>query len=77
MSVNIMTGIPQSALRTYSIKFDANGGNFGTDSSGNAITSNTLSYNAKNAVTSGTYAVPERTDGYTYIGWSTNNSPYV
>jgi maltodextrin utilization protein YvdJ len=26
MSVSIMTGVPQSALRTYSIKFDANGG---------------------------------------------------
>ena len=72
MSVNIMTGVPQSSIRTYSIKFDANGGSFGADSSGNAITSNTLSYNAKNAVTSGTYAVPERTDGYTCIGWSTS-----
>ena len=72
MSVNIMTGVPQSSIRTYSIKFDANGGSFGADSSGNAITSNTLSYNAKNAVTSGTYAVPERTDGYTCIGWNTS-----
>lgn len=74
MSVSIMTGVPQSSIRTYSIKFDANGGNFGTDSSGNTITTNVLSYNAKNAVTSGTYAVPERSDGYTCIGWSTSSS---
>lgn len=40
MSISIMTGVPQSSIRTYLIKFDANGGSFGTDSSGNAITTN-------------------------------------
>ena len=72
LSMTIQTGVPQSALRTYTIAYDANGGSFGTDSNGNAITTNTVTYNAKNQPTSGTYATPERTDGYTFVGWSTS-----
>lgn len=74
LAISIMTGVPQSALRIYQIVFDANGGSYGTDSNGNSITTNTLTYNSKNAVTAGTYAVPERTDGYTCIGWSTSST---
>ena len=74
LSMTIQTGVPQTAVRTYAIAYDANGGNFGTDSNGNTITTNTITYNAKNAPTNGTYATPERTDGYTFLGWSTNKN---
>ena len=70
LSMTIQTGVPQSTLRTYTIAYDANDGSFGTGSDGNAITTNTITYNAKNQPTSGTYAAPEREDGYTFVGWS-------
>ena len=70
MSVSISTKIPQAALRTYAIKMDANGGNFGNDSSGNAITENTMTFNAKDSLIAGTYAQPQR-NGYVLYGWST------
>lgn len=70
LSVSISTKIPQAALRTYAIKMDANGGNFGTDSSGNAITDNTMTFNGKNLTIDGSYAMPQR-QGYIFYGWST------
>ena len=35
---------------------------------------NTITYNAKNQPTNGIYAVPERTDRYSFLGWSTNKA---
>ena len=67
--MTIQTGMPQTTLRTYTITYDANGGTFGTDTNGNAITTNTITYNAKNQPTTGTYTTPERT-GYLFLGWS-------
>ena len=65
LSIIIQTGVPQTALRTYTITYDANGGTYGTDKNGNTITTNTITYNAKNQPTSGTYATPEtEKDGY-------------
>ena len=74
LSMTIQTGIPQTALRTYTITYDANGGSYGTDTTGNTITTNTITYNAKNQPTNGTYATPERTDGYVCVGWSTSKT---
>ena len=74
LSMTIQTSTPQTALRTYAITYDANGGSYGTDTNGSTITTNTITYNAKNAPTNGTYAAPERTDGYTFLGWSTNKN---
>ena len=74
LSLTIQTGVPQAALRTYTITYNANGGTFGTDTNGNAIATNTITYNAKNQPTTGTYTTPERTDGYSLIGWSTNKT---
>ena len=74
LSITIQTGVPQSTLRTYTITYDANGGTYGTDTNGNAITTNTITYNAKNQPTTGTYTTPERTDGYSLIGWSTSKT---
>lgn len=70
LSISISTKVPQESTKTYSIQMDANGGDFGTDSAGNAITTNTLTFNAKGNMTSGEYATPSR-DGYTFFGWST------
>ena len=74
LNLTIQTGVPQTTLRTYTITYDANGGSFGTDTNGNAITTNTVTYNAKNQPTIGTYTTPERTDGYVCVGWSTNKN---
>ena len=74
LSMTIQTGVPQTTLRTYAITYDANGGTYGTDTNGNTITTNTITYNAKNQPTNGTYATPERTDGYILIGWSTSKT---
>jgi hypothetical protein len=71
LNMTIQTGVPQTTLRTYTITYDANGGTYGTDTNGNTITTNTITYNAKNQPTNGIPATPERTDGYTLIGWST------
>ena len=38
LSMTIQTGVPQTTLRTCTITYDANGGSFGTDTNGNAIT---------------------------------------
>ena len=38
------------------------------------MVTNTITYNAKNQPTSGTYATPERTDGYSFVGWSTSKT---
>ena len=70
LSMTIQTGVPQNAIRTYTITYNANGGTYGTDTSGNTITTNTITYNAKNQPTNGTPATPERTDGYSLIGWN-------
>ena len=74
LSMTIQTGVPQASIRTYTITYDANGGTYGTDEDGNATVTNTITYNAKNQPTSGTYATPERTDGYSFIGWSTSKT---
>ena len=75
LSIIIQTGVPQTALRTYTITYDANGGTYGTDKNGNTITTNTITYNAKNQPTSGTYATPEtEKDGYALAGWSTSKT---
>ena len=74
LNMTIQTGVPQAALRIYTITYDANGGSYGTDTNGNAITTNTVTYNAKNQPTNGTYAAPERTDGYVCVGWSTSKT---
>jgi len=74
LSLTIQTGVPQTTLRTYAITYDANGGTYGTDNDGNAITTNTITYNAKNQPINGTPATPERTDGYSLIGWSTDKN---
>ena len=74
LNITIQTGVPQTTLRTYAIIYDANGGNYGTDTNGNTITTNTITYNAKNQPTNGTYATPERTDGYVCVGWSTSKT---
>jgi len=74
LSMTIQTGVPQTTLRTYTITYDANGGTYGTDANGNTITTNTIAYNAKNQLTNGTYATPERTDGYVCVGWSTSKT---
>ena len=76
LSITIQTGVPQTTLRTYTITYDANGGNYGTDTNGNTITTNTITYNAKNQPTNGTYAVPER-DGYVFIGWNTDKNAII
>ena len=70
LSMTIKTSTPQTALRTYAITYDANGGNYGTDNNGKPITTNTITYNAKNQPTNGTYATPERNDGYAFLGWN-------
>jgi hypothetical protein len=70
LSIGISTKVPQESTKTYAIQMDANGGDFGTNSAGNAITTNTLTFNAKGSMTSGRYATPSR-DGYTFFGWST------
>ena len=72
--MTIQTGVPQTTLRTYTITYDANGGSYGTDKDGNTITTNTITYNAKNQPINGTYITPERTDGYSLIGWSTSKT---
>ena len=72
--MTIQTSTPQTTLRTYAIIYDANGGFYGTDTNGNTITTNTITYNAKNQPTNGTPATPERTDGYSLVGWSTNKN---
>ena len=74
LSMTIQTGVPQTTLRTYAITYDANGGTYGTDTNGNTITTNAITYNAKNQPTNGTYATPERTDGYVCVGWSTSKT---
>ena len=74
LNMIIQTGVPQTTLRTYTITYDANGGNYGTDTNGNTITTNTITYNAKNQPINGTPAAPERTDGYSLIGWSTDKN---
>ena len=74
LSMTIQTGVPQTALRTYAITYDANGGTYGTDEHGNAITTNTITYNAKNQPTNGTFTTPERTDGYSFFGWCTSKT---
>ena len=74
LGITIQTGVPQTTLRTYTITYDANGGTYGIDNDGNAIITNTITYNAKNQPTNGTYATPERTDGYSLIGWSTSKT---
>ena len=58
----------------YTVTYDANGGTYGTDANGNTITTNTITYNAKNQPTNGTYVTPERTDGYVCVGWSTSKT---
>ena len=72
--MTIQTGVPQTTLRTYTITYDANGGAYGIDNNGKPITTNTITYNAKNQPTNGTYAIPERTDGYYLIGWNTSKT---
>lgn len=74
LSMTIQTGVPQATLRTYTITYDANGGIYGTDANGSAMTTNTIAYNAKNQPVSGTYTMPERTDGYSLVGWNTNKT---
>ena len=74
LSMIIQTGVPQTTLRTYAITYDANGGTYGTDTNGNTITTNTITYNAKNQPINGTPAAPERNDGYTLIGWNTSKT---
>ena len=74
LSMIIQTGVPQTALRTYTITYDANGGTYGTDTNGDTITTNTIIYNAKNQPMNGTPAAPERADGYSLIGWSTSKT---
>ena len=74
LSMTIQTGVPQAALRTYTITYDANGGTYGTDTNGKPITTNTVTYNAKNQPINGTYLTPERTDGYVCVGWSTSKT---
>ena len=74
LNMTIQTGVPQTTLRIYTITYDANGGTYGTDTNGNTITTNTITYNAKNQPTNGTYAMPERTDGYVCVGWSTSKT---
>ena len=72
--MSIQTSTPQTALRTYAIAYDANGGSYETDKNGSPITTNTITYNAKNQPINGTYATPERTDGYSFLGWSTSKT---
>ena len=67
LNMTIQTGVPQTTLRTYAITYDANGGSYGTDTNGNLITTNTITYNAKNQPINGIPATPERTDGYTLV----------
>ena len=74
LNMTIQTGVPQTTLRTYTITYDANGGTYGTDTNGNTITTNTITYNAKNQPTNVTYITPERTDGYSLLGWSTSKT---
>ena len=74
LSMTVQTGVPQIALRTYTIIYDANGGSYGTGTNGNAITTNTITYNAKNQPTNGTPATLERTDGCSLLGWSTDKN---
>ena len=69
LSMTVQTGVPQTTLRIYMITYDANGGSFGAE-----MVTNTITYNAKNQPTSGTYATPERTDGYSFVGWSTSKT---
>ena len=74
VAITVQTGVPQTTLRTYTITYDANGGTYGTDTNGNAITTNTITYNAKNQPTNGVPTTPERTDGYLLLGWSTDKN---
>lgn len=74
LAVTITTEAPQQSQRTYSITFDANGGTFGNtqaDTNGNKLT-----YNAKNEVTSGSYAEPSpaNAEDYLFGGWSTDKN---
>lgn len=67
--VTIDTSVPEASLRTYTIVYDANGGSFGDG------TTNTVTYNAKNEVTSGTVgepAPPDETKGF--VGWATKKN---
>ena len=70
LAMTIETTVPAASTRTYQITFDANGGSFGS------TTSNTLSYNAKNEITSGRYAEPASadSDNYYFDGWSTSKT---
>ena len=72
--MTIQTGVPKTTLRTYTITYDANGGTYGADTNGNTITTNTITYNAKNQPTNGTYATPERNNGYAFLGWNTSKA---
>jgi len=74
VAITVQTGVPQITLRTYTITYDANGGSYGTDTNGNTITTNTITYNAKNQPTNGVPTTPERTDGYLLLGWSTDKN---
>lgn len=74
LRIVVRTDAPMESLRAYRISYDANGGTFGNDTSGNAIVTNVVAYDARNQVTGGAYATPTSTDGSTFLGWSTDVS---
>ena len=71
--MTIQTSVPDASSRTFSVTYDANGGTFGIGDDGNVITTNTVRYNAKNTMISGTYATPSKT-GCEFAGWSTEKT---
>lgn len=81
LAMTIQINVPQASIRTYTITYDANGGSFGTEENGNDITSGTIPYDAKNRPYGRDlppdvpkYPTPERTDGYSFVGWSTDKN---
>lgn len=74
LRIVVRTDAPMESLRAYRISYDANGGTFGNNTSGNAIVTNVVAYDARNQVTGGAYATPTSTDGSTFLGWSTDTS---
>lgn len=81
LGMTIQTSVPQASIRTYTITYDANGGTFGTEEDGNDITSGAVPYDAKNRPYGrdlppgvSKYPTPERTDGYSFVGWSTDKN---
>ena len=83
LDMTIQTSVPQASIRTYTITYDLNasGNSFGFEETD--IPRVAIAYNAKNRPVDAPATIPpdelkvtppERTDGYCFVGWSTDKN---